>query len=615
MDNNRNLLLAILLSAAVLFGWQYFVAAPQMKAEQAKQHELVQEKKEAKEAEAKPAAIGVGAQNASGAVLSRNAALKANGGRIAIVTPTVDGSLSLKGARFDDLQLRHYHETVNPKSPEIVLLSPQNTAYPYYAVYGWVAAPGDTVKLPGDDTEWRQIAGRQLTPGHPVTLAWNNGEGLVFTRTISVDDQYMFTVSDSVQNKSGKAQTLYPYAYVARDGVPTEKQHYWALHEGFVGVADGSLKDANYDDFKKNEPPQSFQSTGGWLGITDKYWMAAVVPPQNAAFDGNFRGTPYRDTKAYQADYRLGAMTVQPGKTVAVSQHLFAGAKVVSVIQDYEKNLGIAKFDYAIDWGWFSFFTRPMFWILDRASQFFASFGFAGSFGLAILLLTVIIRAALFPLANAGFKQMTRMKKLQPEMERIKAQHPDDKVAQQQATMALYQREKVNPVSGCLPMLIQIPIMFSLYKVFLVTIEMYHAPFYGWIHDLSAPDPTSFVNLFGLLPFDPHAVLPSYLAFLSIGIWPILLGITQWVQTKMNPAPADPVQAQMFGYMPILFTFMFASLPSGLVIYYAWSNFLTLLQQYVMMTRHGVEIHLFNNLKLPAVLKRLTAPNPTPPGE
>jgi YidC/Oxa1 family membrane protein insertase len=611
MDNNRNLLLAILLSAGVLFGWQYFVAAPQMKAEQAKQHELVQEKKET---EAKPAAIGVGTQG-SGAVLSRSAALKASGGRIAIVTPTVDGSLSLKGARFDDLRLRHYHETVNPKSPEIVLLSPQNTAYPYYAVYGWVAAPGDPVKLPGDDTEWRQIAGRHLTPGHPVTLAWNNGEGLVFTRTIAVDDQYMFTVSDGVQNKSGKAQTLYPYAYVARDGVPTEKQHYWALHEGFVGVADGSLKDANYTDFKKNEPPQSFQSTGGWLGITDKYWMAAVVPPQNSTFDGNFRGAPYRDTKAYQADYRLGALTVQPGNAIAVSQRLFAGAKDVSVIQGYEKNLGIAKFDYAIDWGWFSFFTRPMFWILDRASQFFASFGLAGSFGLAILLLTVLIRAALFPLANAGFKQMTRMKKLQPEMERIKAQHPDDKVAQQQATMALYQREKVNPVSGCLPMVIQIPIMFSLYKVFLVTIEMYHAPFYGWIHDLSAPDPTSFVNLFGLLPFNPHAVLPSYLAFLSIGIWPILLGITQWVQTKMNPAPADPVQAQMFGYMPILFTFMFASLPSGLVIYYAWSNFLTLLQQYVMMTRHGVEIHLFNNLKLPAVLKRLTAPNPTPPGE
>jgi YidC/Oxa1 family membrane protein insertase len=602
MDNNRNLILAILLSGAVLFGWQYFVAAPQLKADQQKQHELAQEKG----TEAKPGSLAFKTAQIS-AIVSRNAALKASGGRIVIATPTVDGSLSLKGARFDDLQLRRYHETINPKSPEIVLLSPRSTAFPYYAVYGWVGAPGDNVKLPDDETEWRQTGGRVLSPDHPVILTWDNGEGLVFTRTIAVDNQYMFTVSDSVANKSGKAHTLYPYAYVARDGVPTEKQHYWALHEGFVGVADNSLKDAKYDDFKKDEPPQNFQSTGGWLGITDKYWMAAVVPPQNTAFDGNFRATPYRDTKAYQADYRLGALTVQPGKTVAVSQRLFAGAKVVSVIQDYEKNLGIAKFDYAIDWGWFSFFTRPMFWILDK------SYTFLGNFGLAILLLTVIIRAALFPLANAGFKQMTRMKKLQPEMDRLKTHHGDDKVALQQATMALYQREKVNPVSGCLPMLIQIPIMFSLYKVFLVTIEMYHAPFYGWIHDLSAPDPTTWINLFGLLPFDPNAILPSFLTFLSIGIWPILLGVTQWVQTKMNPAPADPVQAQMFSYMPILFTFMFASLPSGLVIYYAWSNFLTLLQQYAMMRTHGVEIHLFNNIKLPAALKRLAAP--TPPGE
>jgi YidC/Oxa1 family membrane protein insertase len=589
MDNNRNLLLAILLSAAVLFGWQYFVAGPQMKADQQKQHQLATEKG----AETTPASIGIKAQEI-GALLSRSAALKTGGGRVVISTPTVDGSLSLKGARFDDLQLRKYHETVNPKSPEVVLLSPQNTAYPYYAVYGWVAAPGDKVKLPDDNSQWRQTGGRVLSPGHPVTLTWNNGEGLTFTRTIAVDDQYMFTVSDAVANKSGSAHTLYPYAYVARDGVPTEKQHYWALHEGFVGVAGGSLKDSKYDDFKDAAtPPQNFQSTGGWLGITDKYWMAAVVPPQNEAYDGNFRGTPYHDTKAYQADYRLGARSIQPGQSIALTQRLFAGAKVVSVIQDYEKNLGIVKFDYAIDWGWYSFFTRPMFWVLDR------SYNLLGNFGLAILLLTVIIRAALFPLANAGFKQMTRMKKLQPEMERIKQRYADDKVQQQQEVMALYQREKVNPVSGCLPMVIQIPIMFSLYKVFLVTIEMYHAPFYGWVHDLSAADPTSWINLFGLLPFDPHAILPGFLGFLSIGIWPILLGITQWVQTKMNPAPADPVQAQMFGYMPIIFTFMFATLPSGLVIYYTWSNFLTLIQQYVMMTRHGVEIHLFNNLKLP----------------
>jgi len=603
-SNNRNLILAIVLSAAVLFGWQYFVAGPQMKAEQQKQALLVKQKSEE---EAKPAALQVKPAE-TGAIISRGQALKQVGARVPILTPTVDGSLSLMGARFDDLQLRRYRETVDPKSPEIVLLSPKNTAYPYYAMFGFVAAPGDDVKLPGDSTPWTLAGGKVLAPNHPITLRWDNGEGLVFTRTIAVDDQYMFTVSDAVANKSAKPHTLYPYAYVARDGVP-QGTHYWALHEGFVGVADGSLKDAKYGDFDKGEPPQNFQSTGGWLGITDKYWMAAVVPPQNEAFDGNYRGTPYRETKAYQADYRLNARTLAPGGTLNLSQHLFAGAKVVSMLQDYESNLGIQKFDYAIDWGWYSFFTRPMFWVLDKSYQFL------GNFGLAILVLTVVIRLALYPLANAGFRQMTRMKKLQPEMERIKERFADDRVKQQQEMMALYQREKVNPVSGCLPQLIQIPILFSLYKVFLVTIEMYHAPFFGWIRDLSAPDPTSLLNLFGLLPYNPHAVLPSFLLFLSIGIWPILLGATQWVQTKMNPAPADPVQAQMFSYMPLIFMFMFASLPSGLVIYYTWSNFLTLLQQWLMMTRHGVEIHLFQNLKLPAALKRLTKPGASAAGE
>ena len=598
MDNNRNLILAIVLSAAVLFGWQYFVAAPQMKQEQARQAELAKEKG----AEAKPGPLGV-KPAAIATMLPRAQALK-SAPRIVIATPTVDGSLSLKGARFDDLQLRSYHLTVNPKSPEVVLLYPQGTQFPYYAVFGWIAAQGDHVKLPGDDTQWSLVSGKVLGPNAPVVLRWDNGQGLVFTRTIAVDSQYMFTVSDTVANTGASHHVLYPYAYVARDGVP-QTQRYWALHEGFVGVADGSLKDAKYDDFKDAAPPQNFNSTGGWLGITDKYWMAAVVPPQNEAFDGAFGGSPYRDTRAYQADYRLGARDIAPGKSISVSQHLFAGAKVVSVIQNYEKYLGIAKFDYAIDWGWYSFFTRPMFWILDKSSQFFASFGFTGSFGLAILLLTVLIRAALFPLANAGFKQMTRMKKLQPEMERIKSRHADDKVQQQTEMMALYQREKVNPVSGCLPMVIQIPIMFSLYKVFLVTIEMYHAPFYGWIRDLSAPDPTNFINLFGLLPWGVPSFLPQ---FLHLGIWPILLGITQWIQTKMNPAPADPVQARMFAFMPLIFTFMFATLPSGLVIYYAWSNLLTLAQQYVMMRRHGVEIHLFNNMKLPAALQRLAPP-------
>jgi YidC/Oxa1 family membrane protein insertase len=403
----------------------------------------------------------------------------------------------------------------------------------------------------------------------------------------------MFTVTDSVTNESKTKATLYPYAYVARDGVP-QTQHFWVLHEGFVGVGDGSLKDPSYDDFKdQNAPPQTFTSTGGWLGITDKYWMAAVIPPQTEAMDAGYRATPYRGgAKSYQADYRLAARNVGPGATASVTHHLFAGAKVFDTIRTYEHGMNIQRFDLAIDWGWFIIITQPLFWLLDQL------FRYLGNFGLAILALTVIVKTIFFPIANAQYKSMGKMKKVQPEMERIKQLFKDDLQKQQQAMMELYRREKVNPVAGCLPMLLIIPVFFSLYKVIFVTIEARHAPFYGWIHDLSAPDPTSIINLFGLLPFDPHAYLPAFLGFLSIGIWPVLMGFTQWLQTKMNPAPADPVQAQMFAYMPLIFTFMFATFPSGLVIYYTWNNLLSVAQQYVMMRRQGVEVHLFENLRL-----------------
>lgn len=589
MGENRNLLVAFLLSAIVIFGWEYFVAMPQMKDQQHKQATLAhQEKKNPELGTAVPGGVPAAAKE-----MSREAALKASGKRIPILTPKVDGSLRLTGATFDDLRLRDYHETVDPRSPEIVLLAPSSTKYPYLANFGWVGAPGSKMVLPNARTVWTQLGDNTLSVGHPVTLTWKNGHGLLFTRVISVDDQYMFTVTDKVENTGSGAAVLYPYAAVTREGLPPT-QRFWVLHEGFVGVAGGSLKDPKYDDFKDNAAPQTFNSTGGWAAITDKYWMAAVVPPQNEAFTGSFSG---RNNKTYQADYRLGPRTIGAGDTTIVTHRLFAGAKVVETLQKYENRDHIQEFDMAVDWGWFWFFTRPIFWLLETVSGFLVSIGITNvTFGIAILVLTVFIRLALYPMANAGFKQMTRMKKLQPEMERIKERFGDDKTKQQQEMMALYQREKVNPVSGCLPMLIQIPVMFSLYKVFIVTIEMYHAPFFGWIHDLSAPDPTSWLNLFGLLPFTPSHVLPQFLMFLSIGVWPIILGMTQWVQTKMNPAPADPATAQMFTYMPIIFTFMFAAFPAGLVIYYTWSNLLTMTQQYIMMRRHGVEIHLFNNL-------------------
>jgi YidC/Oxa1 family membrane protein insertase len=590
MNDNRNLILAMVLSLAVYLGWSYFVTGPQMKAEQAKKAHAAEQVKTGS------AAIAPGTPQASStpAHLSRGQALERGGARIAIETPSVDGSLLLKGARFDDLRLRNYHESVDPRSPEIVLFSPEGTALPYYAQFGFIAQNSKTA-IPGAATPWKQVGDGALAPNHPVTLEWDNGQGLVFTRRIAVDDKFMFTVTDNVANRSNAKTTLYPYAYVVRDGAPQSALnagYMSTLHEGFVGFADG-LKDPTYSKFKDDDAqPQTFSATGGWIGITDKYWMATVIPPQNENFDGGFRAMPFSGAeKTYQADYRLGPRAIASGATLTVTHRLFAGAKVYDTLRTYERNLGVSQFVLAIDWGWFRPITQPLFWLLD---QFYR---WLGNFGIAILLLTVVVKAVFFPIANAQYKSMGKMKKVQPEMERIKKNFGDDPQKQQAAMMELYRREKVNPVAGCLPMLLIIPVFFSLYKVINVTIEARHAPFYGWIHDLSAPDPTSLINLFGLLPFNPHAVLPSFLGFLSIGIWPILMGCTQWLQTKMNPAPADPVQAKMFAYMPLIFTFMFATFPAGLVIYYTWNNLLSVAQQYVMMRRQGVEVHLFENLK------------------
>ena len=593
MSENRNLLLAIILSAAVIFGWEYFVAMPQMNAAKPKPAATsgqMQKHPAASAAQAPQAMEGA-------AHLSRAQALKIGGPRVAIDTPTVDGSLRLQGARIDDLRLKKYRETLDPKSPEIVLLSPTGTHYPYYAEFGFVAPEGSHVSVPDDSTPWKVQSGATLSPGHPVTLTWDNGHGLVFTRQISVDDEYMFTVADSVANKSGQAQTLYPYAYVARDGVP-DTQHYWVLHEGFVGVAGDTLNDPSYTDFKPDTPPTNFSATGGWLGITDKYWMAAVIPPQNKAFDGTYRTSMVHGVQAFQADYRLSGEKIAPGGTFSLTNRLFAGAKVVSILNGYRDNQNISRFDLAIDWGWFFFLTKPIFYLLD------VFYRYVGNFGIAILLLTLTVKLLFFPIANTSFKSMSRMKKLQPEMERIKQRFGDDKVRQQQEIMDLYKREKVNPVSGCLPMFLQIPVFFSLYKVLFVTIEMRHAPFFGWIHDLSAADPTSFLNLYGLLPYSIPAFVPW---FLHIGIWPTLMGVTQWVTTKLNPAPADPVQAKMFTYLPVFYTALMSSFPAGLVIYWTWNNLLTILQQSFIMRRQGVPIHLIENFKTPRWFSALRA--------
>ncbi len=587
MTDNRNLLLALVLSAAVLFGWQYLVGVPQIQTEHARQTEIAQEKK----ATASTVNAAAGKEKMH---LPLPQALKLAGARVNVDTPTVDGSISLTGARFDDLQLRTYHETVDPKSPEIVLLSPLGAEHPYYAEFGWIAPEGYAAPVPGAKTPWKLEQGMALSPGHDVVLSYDNGQGLLFTRRISVDSEYMFTVTDRVENHGAAPAVLYPYGLVSRHNLPPTRQ-YWVLHEGFVGVADGTLKDAGYKDFDKGEAPQHFQSTGGWLGITDKYWMAAVIPPQDASFDGTFKGYDAGGSRAYQADYLLGPRSIAPGKASEVTHRLFAGAKVVNIVEKYRDQLGIVRFDLAIDWGWFFFLTKPFFLALDLLYRYI------GNFGVAIIVFTILLKLIFFPLQSTSFRAMARMKKMQPEMERIRDLYKDDKVKQQQEIMELYKREKANPFAGCLPILIQVPVFFSLYKVLIVTIEMRHAPFFGWIQDLSAPDPTTIFNLFGLLPFTPPT-------FLMIGVWPILMGITMWMQSKLNPPPADPAQAKIFAFMPWIFMFMMAGFPSGLVIYWTCNYILTIAQQAAIMKSQGVPVEIFDRVKAPfvALLKRVS---------
>ncbi|HYJ35759.1 MAG TPA: membrane protein insertase YidC, partial [Rhizomicrobium sp.] len=402
MNNNKNVLLAIALAAAVLFLWQYFVATPAMKVEQARQQALSHQEKgktaSSSASSAAPALPGIGS---GGAHMSREAALKAGGARVVIDTPMVDGSILLKGARFDDLRLKKYRETVDPKSPEIVLLAPKNTEYPYYAEFGWVGG----ANMPDDNSQWRQTGGGTLSPGHPVTLTWDNGQGLIFSRTIAIDDKYMFTVSDSVANRGGQAVNLYPYGTVERQRAPKNEGSF-SLHTGFVGVANGSEVDAKYTDFKDpGTPAKTFTSTGGWVGITDKYWMAAAVPPSSEAFSGSYLGTKTQaGVDAYQASYRLNQRNIAPGASVSVSHRLFAGAKVVDILRGYQDSQNIAHFDLAVDWGWFWFLTRPFFWLLDNLYKVL------GNFGLAILALTVIVRLVFFPLQSASFRSMSKMK-------------------------------------------------------------------------------------------------------------------------------------------------------------------------------------------------------------
>ncbi|MDH4983307.1 membrane protein insertase YidC [Hyphomicrobium sp. D-2] len=594
-DHQKNLILAVVLSMMVLLGWQLFYAGPQMREEQQRQQsqrELSQQPEQAaasnKDGSVPAAPAAAGAVPGAGAPVAANLPRAEAIGlspRVEIDTPSLKGSVALRGGRFDDVVLVKYHETVDPTSPNVVLFSPSESQHPYFAEYGWVPAAGTDTKVPDRDTLWQLASGTTLTPSSPVTLSWDNGQGLTFTRTISVDDRYMFKIVDEVENKSGAEVALAPYARVHRYGTPKIENN-WILHEGLIGVIgkQGEQR-ASYAD-ARDEPTRVFDpAIGGWIGFTDKYWAATVIPDQTAQYRAQFSGNMPKlpsEQPSYQTDYMRDAIRVAPGAKAEVESQLFAGAKQMQLLQHYQ-NTGILQFDLLIDWGWFFFITKPLFQLMEWINSH------VHNFGITILILTVLVRLAFFPLANKQFASMAKMKKLQPQMEQIRDRFKDDKVRQQQALMDLYRKEKVNPVAGCLPILLQIPVFFALYKVLYITIDMRHAPFFGWIKDLSAPDPTSIFNLFGLLPY-------SVPEFMHIGIWPLIMGVTMWLQMQLNPQQPDPIQQKIFNWMPVLFTFLLASFPAGLVIYWAWSNTLSLAQQYYIMKKQGVEVHLAGNL-------------------
>jgi YidC/Oxa1 family membrane protein insertase len=582
--DQKNLIIAIALSIAIVLGFEFFYNLPRVERQKALEAERAAQQAATEtttpapaQSTTPPAAPSTTTPGAAPAAPAAAATVPpSQQPRVKIDTPSVAGSIRLNGGRLDDIKLSNYRETTDPNSPPITLLSPQGTAEPYFAEFGWVAGTSG-VKLPDENTLWTADH-PTLTPAQPVTLSWDNGAGLRFERRFAIDQDYMITVTQRVVNSGSASVQLLPFGLVSRTGTPPTSGYY-ILHEGPLGVFDSRLAEYSYKDLAKT-PNTEKKSTGGWIGITDKYWLVALIPDQKIATTSRFTYAPVNnDTPRYQVDYLEPAQTIAPGASAEVTNRIFAGAKVVRLIDRYTSDLGIDRFDLAIDWGWFRFLTRPIFLALDYFNTL------VGNFGIAILLLTVIIKGLFFPLANKSYRAMSKMKLLQPEMEALRQKYGEDKQRLSQEMMALYKKQGANPLAGCLPIAIQIPVFFSLYKDIFITIEMRHAPFYGWIHDLSAADPTSVFNLFGLLPFSPPEM---YLLGHTLGAWPLIMGITMFLQQKLNPQPPDPVQAKVFLLMPLFFTFMLASFPAGLVIYWAWNNLLSIAQQWVIMRRMGV---------------------------
>ncbi|MGO9941480.1 MAG: membrane protein insertase YidC [Rhodoblastus sp.] len=600
-NDQKNLILAMALSLMVIVGWNHFFGAPKVQQARQTQSQLEQLDSSGRPKAANPAA-NAGANPAAGSTMQPEAAAQplnraealALSPRLVIDTKNMFGTLALKGARLDDIALKNYRETTDPHSPNIVLLSPSGAPDGYFIDLNYVAPRGVALDLPTASSLWK-ADGDRLTEATPVTLSYDNGKGLVFKRKISVDEFYMFTLADTVENKGKEPVTLFPNATATRQGMP-KTSGYAVLHEGFIGVigADQPSTELTYAAIAKETSnakvlPVEGYAQGGWLGFTDKYWATAIVPDESKNYKGWFREFPGVQPQ-FQADVFAEAQTIPPGASLEMSTRVFAGAKESRVLDYYQNVQGIKKFDMLIDWGYFHFITRPMFWLLETI------YGIVGNFGVAILVITLLVKGLFFPLANKSYLSMAKMKAVQPKLKALQELYPDDKVKQQQEIMELYKREKINPVSGCLPVVLQIPVFFSLYKVLFVAIEMRQAPFFGWIKDLSAPDPTNIFTLFGLLHYDPTQA-PMIGHLLHLGVWPLIMGVSMWVQMKMYPEPADPVQKTMFAWMPVIFTFMLGAFPAGLVIYWTWNNTLSVAQQMLIMKRAGVKVELFDNLR------------------
>jgi len=590
-EQNKNLILATVLSFIVILGW--FMLFPPPEADMPVDG-TVQTDAGPTDVTTPTASIPAQAPVTAASEAETRAEALEEAPRVPIATDRLTGSISLLGGRIDDLMLKDYRTTLDAGAPIVTMLSPAGTTDAYYALYGWAPGAGLAPEaVPGPNTEWALSDGETLTANSPVTLSWDNGAGLVFSRTISVDENYMFNIAQSVTNNTEAAISAAPYGILARHGEPSDAKNFFILHEGVVAMNNGELNETDWGDVPDLDPINGIPSeridgvTNGWIGFTDHFWMATLIPDQAVTSRLTMKYLPRTDI--FQTEAVLPTETIAPGAATTVTTQLFAGAKEWEALRDYEEQ-GVYKFIDSIDWGWFFFLTKPIFWLLHELNKLI------GNMGWSIIGLTLIIKALLFPLAFKSYVSMAKMKELQPQMEKLKADAGDDRQKMQQGMMELYKREKVNPAAGCLPILLQIPIFFSLYKVIFVTIELRHAPFFGPFQDLSAPDPTSIFNLFGLLPFD-GPVPGSIMALVFIGILPLLLGISMFLQQKLNPAPTDPTQQMIFAWMPWVFMFMLGGFASGLVVYWIANNTITFTQQYLIMRSQGYKPDLLGNIK------------------